>query len=169
MSYFFNIFKVSSPLYTDGFSTKDIMYKWSDGQDSVKVRKGVSLPQLTFKGHRVRDKHETFISGKKTQLPSKVRGNSHFLFFIFTGNYSRLVLDLKLERSMGFYLLQVRYRCMHEYCTQAMCSTSDLRAIFLDRRCLLDLLLAEQRQTSGSGGTRSHNSADHNPAAGGDK
>lgn len=64
---------------------KDISYRWSDGEKSVRISKEVSLPQFKVLGH----------------------SQSSKAVVLSTGNYSRLVCEIRFVRSMGYYLIQI--------------------------------------------------------------
>ncbi|KAG0412828.1 hypothetical protein HPB47_010019, partial [Ixodes persulcatus] len=68
-----------------GYTMKDIRYRWSDGDTSVRIAKEVELPQFKVLGH--------------VQKAKEVA--------LTTGNYSRLVCEIRFARSMGYYLIQI--------------------------------------------------------------
>nr|UOV21276.1 GABA-gated chloride channel, Rdl-like, isoform X3 [Ixodes ricinus] len=68
-----------------GYTMKDIRYRWSDGDTSVRIAKEVELPQFKVLGH--------------VQKAKEVA--------LTTGNYSRLVCEIRFVRSMGYYLIQM--------------------------------------------------------------
>nr|WJY55639.1 GABA receptor subunit [Neoseiulus californicus] len=68
-----------------GYTMKDISYRWSDGEKSVRISKEVELPQFKVLGHSQRSK----------------------AVILSTGNYSRLVCEIRFVRSMGYYLIQI--------------------------------------------------------------
>ncbi|XP_075545280.1 gamma-aminobutyric acid receptor subunit beta-like isoform X1 [Dermacentor variabilis] len=68
-----------------GYTMKDIRYRWSDGDTSVRIAKEVELPQFKVLGH--------------VQKAKEVA--------LTTGNYSRLVCEIRFVRSMGYYLIQI--------------------------------------------------------------
>ena len=63
----------------------DIVYFWKDGEKSIGIDESLTLPQFTVSGIKQRD--------KKVVLS--------------TGNYSRLLCEIQLIRSMGYYMIQV--------------------------------------------------------------
>lgn len=68
-----------------GYTMKDISYRWSDGEKSVRISKEVELPQFKVLGHSQRSRAVA----------------------LSTGNYSRLVCEIRFVRSMGYYLIQI--------------------------------------------------------------
>lgn len=70
---------------TDGYSMSDIIYFWKDGEKSIGIDESLTLPQFSVAGIKQRD--------KKVVLS--------------TGNYSRLLCEIQLIRSMGYYMIQV--------------------------------------------------------------
>ncbi|XP_064482175.1 gamma-aminobutyric acid receptor subunit beta-like isoform X5 [Ornithodoros turicata] len=68
-----------------GYTMKDIRYRWSEGDTSVRIAKEVELPQFKVLGH--------------VQKAKEVA--------LTTGNYSRLVCEIRFARSMGYYLIQI--------------------------------------------------------------
>ncbi|XP_064482173.1 gamma-aminobutyric acid receptor subunit beta-like isoform X3 [Ornithodoros turicata] len=68
-----------------GYTMKDIRYRWSEGDTSVRIAKEVELPQFKVLGH--------------VQKAKEVA--------LTTGNYSRLVCEIRFVRSMGYYLIQI--------------------------------------------------------------
>lgn len=63
----------------------DIMYFWRDGDNSIAIDDSLMLPQFAVAGIKRFDK--------------KV--------ILGTGNYSRLVCEIQLTRSMGYYMIQI--------------------------------------------------------------
>lgn len=63
----------------------DIIYFWKDGEKSIGIDESLTLPQFSVAGIKQRD--------KKVVLS--------------TGNYSRLLCEIQLIRSMGYYMIQV--------------------------------------------------------------
>lgn len=72
---------------TDGYSMSDIIYFWKDGEKSIGIDESLTLPQFSVAGIKQRD--------KKVVLS--------------TGNYSRLLCEIQLIRSMGYYMIQVYF------------------------------------------------------------
>ncbi|XP_028968777.1 gamma-aminobutyric acid receptor subunit beta-like [Galendromus occidentalis] len=68
-----------------GYTMSDIRYKWKDGPISIGISKEVELPQFKVLGH--------------VQKISEVS--------LSTGNYSRLICEVRFVRSMGYYLIQI--------------------------------------------------------------
>lgn len=68
-----------------GYTMRDIRYKWGDGEKSIGMSTDVELPQFKVLGHRQDQKEE----------------------HLTTGNYSRLVCEIRFVRSMGYYLIQI--------------------------------------------------------------
>ncbi|XP_022689605.1 gamma-aminobutyric acid receptor subunit beta-like isoform X2 [Varroa jacobsoni] len=68
-----------------GYTTADISYKWADGEKSVRISPDVELPQFKVLGHQ-----------QKTIVVT-----------LSTGNYSRLVCEIRFGRAMGYYLIQI--------------------------------------------------------------
>lgn len=68
-----------------GYTMRDIRYKWKDGPNSIGISKEVELPQFKVLGH--------------VQKVSEVS--------LSTGNYSRLICEIRFVRSMGYYLIQI--------------------------------------------------------------
>nr|WJY55640.1 GABA receptor subunit [Neoseiulus californicus] len=68
-----------------GYTTTDISYKWADGEKSVRISPDVELPQFKVLGHQ-----------QKTIVVT-----------LSTGNYSRLVCEIRFGRAMGYYLIQI--------------------------------------------------------------
>lgn len=68
-----------------GYTMSDIRYKWKDGPNSIGISQEVSLPQFKVLGH--------------VQKISEVS--------LSTGNYSRLICEIRFVRSMGYYLIQI--------------------------------------------------------------
>lgn len=63
----------------------DIRYSWRDGAKSVGISEEVQLPQFKIQGH--------------VQKASEIS--------LSTGNYSRLICEIRFVRSMGYYLIQI--------------------------------------------------------------
>lgn len=63
----------------------DIIYFWKDGEKSIGIDESLTLPQFSVAGIKQRD--------KKVVLS--------------TGNYSRLLCEIQLIRSMGYYMIQI--------------------------------------------------------------
>ncbi|XP_013421059.1 gamma-aminobutyric acid receptor subunit beta [Lingula anatina] len=69
-----------------GYKSSDIKYRWySPDGDPLGISEDVQLPQFVIRGHREVVK----------------------IFQLSTGNYSRLALDLYLDRNMGYYLTHI--------------------------------------------------------------
>ncbi len=50
---------------TDGYSVKDITYKWKDGmKNSVSISQHVQLPQFKVRGHKEKEKIEVLSTGR---------------------------------------------------------------------------------------------------------
>ena len=59
---------------TDGYSMKDIIYKWAKGKESVGIQKNLELPQFRLLGHRQGAKNITLSTGEPALLmPHTVR------------------------------------------------------------------------------------------------
>lgn len=72
-------------IFAVGYTMSDIRYKWKDGPNSIGISKEVELPQFKVLGH--------------VQKISEVS--------LSTGNYSRLICEVRFVRSMGYYLIQI--------------------------------------------------------------
>ncbi|XP_022703247.1 gamma-aminobutyric acid receptor subunit beta-like isoform X2 [Varroa jacobsoni] len=68
-----------------GYTMSDIRYSWRDGEKSVGISEEVQLPQFKIQGH--------------VQKASEIS--------LSTGNYSRLICEIRFVRSMGYYLIQI--------------------------------------------------------------
>ncbi|XP_028967507.1 gamma-aminobutyric acid receptor subunit beta [Galendromus occidentalis] len=68
-----------------GYTMSDIRYSWRDGAKSVGISEEVQLPQFKIQGH--------------VQKASEIS--------LSTGNYSRLICEIRFVRSMGYYLIQI--------------------------------------------------------------
>ncbi|CAG2168954.1 unnamed protein product, partial [Oppiella nova] len=68
-----------------GYSTSDIDYHWAQGFDTFGIRDGLYLPTFVIQGYR---RFKTFK-------------------LLSTGNYTRLICELRFARSIGYYLNQI--------------------------------------------------------------
>lgn len=60
-------------LNVDGYSMRDIRYKWNEGPNSVGVSEDVSLPQFKVLGYRQRAMEISLTTGRFTSLLSDFR------------------------------------------------------------------------------------------------
>lgn len=72
-------------MFPVGYTMSDIRYSWRDGSKSVGISDEVQLPQFKIQGH--------------VQKASEIS--------LSTGNYSRLICEIRFVRSMGYYLIQI--------------------------------------------------------------
>nr|ALS46609.1 GABA gated chloride channel RDL3 [Tetranychus cinnabarinus] len=77
--------KCSLEIESYGYSMSDMIYIWREGKKSIRMNSDLSLPQFKVLGH-----------AQKSQANA-----------LSTGNYSRLICEIKFARSLGFYLIQI--------------------------------------------------------------
>ncbi|XP_028408037.1 glycine receptor subunit alpha-4-like [Dendronephthya gigantea] len=79
--------KCNFSIQSYGFSTRDVVYRWSssEAKDSVKFPEDFSMSQFTLEGYRVFEKNSSYE----------------------TGDYSGVIIELHLKRRFLYYIIQM--------------------------------------------------------------
>ena len=75
-------------LYIDGYSTKDIAYRWRDGAiKSVSLHKDVQLPQFNVQGYRTKERLIILSTGKLVPISRCRISKIHIRNSVNNNNY----------------------------------------------------------------------------------
>ncbi len=93
---------------SDGYDVKDIIYNWGiDGKAGVSVSSSVTLPQFSVKRYHNRSIIQYEASGEFAYIAFVNEKTLKIASFKCLGNYSRLICEVELVRSLGYYLIQI--------------------------------------------------------------
>ena len=92
-------------LHKDSYGTRDLIYDWKlDEHNGVELER-VKLSQFNLDNYKISKKEIQFNDRLYLKDDKKNRYIKDKNFF-FKGNHSVLQLDLRMRRSIGYYLLQ---------------------------------------------------------------
>ena len=110
-----------------------ILYSWNDGPNkSVTFHEDLYLPHFKLKEFRISEKLDVISTGTFTFYGGFTSSSLFYFIFMKTfltpGNYSRLVLQLKLIRRLGYYIIQI-------YVPSSFLVVLSWVSFWLDRNC----------------------------------